>query len=53
MLTGLLMELEDRNCWTIAEAGHRGPDRPQHPLSRAVRDDQRVRDIAAWVAPSR
>jgi hypothetical protein len=20
MVTGLLMELEDRNCWTIAEA---------------------------------
>jgi hypothetical protein len=26
MVSGLLMELEDRNCWTLAEAaGHRGP----------------------------
>ena len=26
MVSGLLMELEDHNCWTIAEAaGHRGP----------------------------
>jgi hypothetical protein len=25
------MELEDHNCWTIAEAvGHRGPHRLQH-----------------------
>jgi SRSO17 transposase len=46
----LLMELEDHNCWTIAEAaGHRGPHRLQHFLSRAVWDDQRVLDIAsAW-----
>jgi SRSO17 transposase len=52
MLTGLLMELEDRNCWTIAEAaGHRGPHRLQHLLSRPVWDDQRVLDIAAaWAA---
>lgn len=28
MLSGLLMELEDKNCWTIAEAvGHATPDR--------------------------
>jgi hypothetical protein len=34
---GLLMELDDHNCWTIAEAvGHRGPHRLQHLLSRAV-----------------
>src|SRR6266516_4780108 len=47
---GLLMELEDHNCWAIAEAaGHRGPHRLQHLLSRAVWDDQRVADIAsAW-----
>ena len=46
------MELEDHNCWTIAEAvGHRGPHRLQHLLSRAVWDDQRVVDIAsAWAA---
>ncbi|HEY2578796.1 MAG TPA: IS701 family transposase, partial [Streptosporangiaceae bacterium] len=52
MLSGLLMELEDHNCWTIAEAaGHRGPHRLQHLLSRAVWDEQRLPDIAsAWAA---
>ncbi len=52
MVSGLLMELEDHNCWTIAEAaGHRGPHRLQHLLSRAVWDDQRVLDTAAaWAA---
>jgi SRSO17 transposase len=52
MVSGLLMELEDHNCWTIAEAaGHRGPHRLQHLLSRAVWDDQQVADIAsAWAA---
>ena len=50
MVRGLLMELDDHNCWTIAEAlGHCGPHRLQHFLSRAVWDDQRVADIAsAW-----
>jgi hypothetical protein len=50
MVRGLLMELEDHNCWTIAEAvGHRGPQRLQHLLSRAVWDDQQVLDTAsAW-----
>jgi SRSO17 transposase len=52
MLSGLLMELEDHNCWTIAEAAGRcGPHRLQHLLSRAVWDDQQVLDIAsAWAA---
>ncbi len=52
MVSGLLMELEDHNCWTIAEAaGHRGPHRLQHLLSRAVWDDQQVLDLAAaWAA---
>lgn len=52
MVSGLLMELEDRNCWTIAEAvGHAGPHRLQHLLSRAVWDDQRVVErAAAWAA---
>jgi SRSO17 transposase len=47
-VSGLLMELEDHNCWTIAEAaGHR----LQHLLSRAVWDDQQALDIAsAWAA---
>ena len=50
MVGGLLMELEDHNCWTIAEAaGHRGSHRLQHLLSRAVWDDRQVLDIAsAW-----
>jgi SRSO17 transposase len=52
MVSGLLMELDDHNCWTIAEAvGHRGPHRLQHLLSRAVWDDQQVLDTAsAWAA---
>jgi SRSO17 transposase len=52
MVAGLLMELDDHNCWTIAEAaGHRGPHRLQHLLSRAVWDDQQVVGIAsAWAA---
>jgi SRSO17 transposase len=52
MISGLLMELEDHNCWTIAEAaGHRGPHRLQHLLSGAVWDEQRVAHIAsAWAA---
>jgi SRSO17 transposase len=53
MLSGPLMELEDHNCWTIAEAvGHRGPHRLQHLLSRAVWDEQRVLDTAAGWAVS-
>ena len=53
MVHGLLMELDDHNCWTIAEAvGHRGPHRLQHLLSRAVWDDQQVLDIAAAWAVS-
>jgi len=52
MVRGLLMELEDHNCWTIAEAaGHRGPHRLQHLLSRAVWDEQQVLGVAsAWAA---
>lgn len=45
---GLLMELEDVNCWTLAEAvGHTGPHRLQHLLSRAGWDDRAVLDTAA------
>jgi len=52
MVSGLLMELEDHNCWTIAEAaGHRGPHRLQHLLSRAVWDEQQMLDTASvWAA---
>ena len=53
MVRGVLMELDDHNCWTIAEAvGHRGPHRLQHLLSRAVWDDQQVLDTAAGWAVS-
>ena len=48
------MELEDRNCWTLAEAaGHAGPHRLQHLLSRAVCDEQRMLDTAAGWAVGR
>ena len=52
MVNGFLMELEDYNCWTIEEAaGHPGPHRMQHLLSRACVDDSKVLDAtAAWVA---
>jgi len=52
MTGGLLMELEDQNCWTIAEAiGHRRPCRLHHFLSRAVWDQELMLDIAAgWAA---
>jgi SRSO17 transposase len=52
MVQGQPMELEDCNCWSIAEAaGHRGPHRLQHLLSRAVWDEQQVLDgAAAWTA---
>ena len=52
MVNGFLMELEDYNCWTIAEAaGHPGPHRMQHLLSRASVNDGRMLDTtAAWAA---
>jgi SRSO17 transposase len=52
MVNGFLMELEDHNCWTMAEAaGHPGPHRMQHFLSRARVDDQGILDAAAdWAA---
>ncbi|WP_338673572.1 transposase [Streptomyces sp. SCSIO 30461] len=50
MTRGMLMELEDVNCWSPAEAiGERGPHRLHHLLSRAVWDEQAVLDrTAAW-----
>jgi hypothetical protein len=38
MLSRLLMELDDHNCWTIAEAvGHRGPHRlPAWPVMKPM-----------------
>jgi hypothetical protein len=48
MVNGFLMELEDYNCWTIAEAaGHPGPHRMQHLLSRASVDDGQMLDTTA------
>jgi SRSO17 transposase len=42
---GLLAELPRKNCWTIAEhVGNRSPDGMQHLLSRAVWDQDGVRD---------
>lgn len=52
MVNGLLSELEDHNCWTLAEAaGHAGPYRMQHLLSRARVDERQLLDAAAdWAA---
>lgn len=52
MVNGLLSELDDRNCWTLAEAaGHATPYRMQHLLSRARVDDRQLLDAAAdWAA---
>ena len=52
MINGLLSELEDHNCWTLAEAaGHASPYRMQHLLSRARVDDRQLPDAAAdWAA---
>jgi SRSO17 transposase len=52
MVNGLLAELEDHNCWTMAEAaGHPGPHRMQHLLSRARVDEGQMLDAAAvWAA---
>jgi SRSO17 transposase len=50
MVNGLLPELEDYNCWTLAEAaGHASPCPMQHLLSRARCDDQ-VMLAADWTA---
>jgi SRSO17 transposase len=50
MIRGMLMELEDVNCWSLAEAiGERGPHRLHHLLSRAVWDEEVVLErTAAW-----
>jgi SRSO17 transposase len=54
MVHSLLAELDDHNCWTIAEAaGHPGPYRMQHLLSRARCDDQGILDGAADWATGR
>src|SRR5258708_11062807 len=52
MVNGFLMELEDRNCWTMAEAaGHATPCKMQHLLSRASWDDGAMsEETASWAA---
>ena len=52
MVNGLLCELDDYNCWTLAEAaGHASPYRMQHLLSRARVDERQLLDTAAdWAA---
>jgi len=45
LVTGLISDLERKNCWTIAErAGHSSPHALQHLLARAVWDTDGVRD---------
>ncbi|MFD4941424.1 IS701 family transposase [Streptomyces sp. NPDC058239] len=52
MTQAMLMELERRNCWTLAEAlGHSGPHRLQHLLSRGSWDHDAALDrLARWTA---
>ena len=52
MVHAMLTELDDHNCWTMAEAaGHPGPHRMQHLLSRARVDDRELPQAAAgWAA---
>ncbi|MEW2487768.1 transposase [Streptomyces sp. NPDC048411] len=52
MTQAMLMELDTRNCWTLAEAfDHYGPHRLQHFLSRSGFDHDVARDrLAAWTA---
>jgi SRSO17 transposase len=52
MVHAMLAELDDHNCWTMAEAaGHPGPHRMQHLLSRARVDDRELSQAAAgWAA---
>lgn len=45
ILAGLLSELPNKNCWTLAEwAGHKTPHVMQHFLSRASWDDTAMTD---------
>jgi SRSO17 transposase len=52
LVAGLLLEVDTRNCWTLAQAlGHPGPHRLQHLLSRARFDHERARqEIACLVS---
>jgi SRSO17 transposase len=45
MLAGMVSELPNKNCWSLAEhAGDRSPDAMQHLLSTAIVDDTGLRD---------
>jgi SRSO17 transposase len=50
MVQAQLAELEDHNCWAMAEAaGHAGPYKMQHLLSRARVDEEQMADgTADW-----
>lgn len=52
LVNALMVHLERRNCWTLAEqAGDVGPWRFQHLLSRAKWDDAQVRsEVRAYVS---
>ncbi len=51
-LTGLLSDVERKNCWWLAEhAGHRGPQAMQRLLRQAVWDADRVRDDVRDIVP--
>ena len=52
MTEAMLMDLQRRNCWTLAEAlGHDGPYRLQHFLSRGSWDHDLARDrLVSWVS---
>lgn len=48
LTAGLLLEVDTRNCWTLAQAlGHPGPHRLQHLLSRARFDHTAAREAVA------
>ncbi|WP_233444475.1 IS701 family transposase [Nocardia puris] len=45
MLAGMMSELPNKNCWTLAEhAGDTSPDAMQHLLAAAVVDEDGLRD---------
>ncbi|MGW4608980.1 hypothetical protein ACWENS_37900 [Streptomyces sp. NPDC004532] len=46
MMSGLLAEVDTRNCWTLARAlRHPGPHRLQHLLSRMKFDQLSGQDV--------
>lgn len=50
MLAGMVSELPNKNCWTLAEhAGDTTPDAMQHLLAEAVDDDGMRDDLRDYV----